>query len=147
MSIFDPRRGLFAVGGYADMPLLDSFRNNLRQSAFRLRGYAPQQFYGSDFNLLNVEYRAPLWYADRGVSTLPIFLRSLAGAVFYLNDRLPADLKIDYVSDISCPWCAIGLASLEQALERLGGRKMLTCEKLGIDAKTLAKWLAAGDED
>jgi transcriptional regulator with PAS, ATPase and Fis domain len=28
------------------------------------------------------------------------------------------------------------------ALERLGGRKMLTCEKLGIDAKTLAKWLA-----
>jgi two-component system response regulator HydG len=33
------------------------------------------------------------------------------------------------------------------ALEQLGGRKMATCEKLGIDAKTLAKWLAAGDED
>jgi two-component system response regulator HydG len=32
------------------------------------------------------------------------------------------------------------------ALERLGGRKMLTCEKLGIDAKTLAKWLAAEEE-
>jgi two-component system response regulator HydG len=32
------------------------------------------------------------------------------------------------------------------ALERLGGRKMLTCEKLGIDAKTLAKWLAADGE-
>ena len=30
-----------------------------------------------------------------------------------------AELKIDFVSDISCPWCAIGLASLEQALERL----------------------------
>jgi two-component system response regulator HydG len=29
------------------------------------------------------------------------------------------------------------------ALDKLGGRKMLTCEKLGIDAKTLAKWLAA----
>jgi two-component system response regulator HydG len=28
------------------------------------------------------------------------------------------------------------------ALERLGGRKMLACEKLGIDSKTLAKWLA-----
>jgi len=25
-------------------------------------------------------------------------------------------LKIDFVSDISCPWCAIGLAALEQAL-------------------------------
>jgi predicted DsbA family dithiol-disulfide isomerase len=30
-------------------------------------------------------------------------------------------LKIDFVSDVSCPWCAIGLASLERALERLQG--------------------------
>jgi len=30
-------------------------------------------------------------------------------------------LKIDFVSDVSCPWCAIGLASLERALERLEG--------------------------
>jgi predicted DsbA family dithiol-disulfide isomerase len=30
-------------------------------------------------------------------------------------------LKIDFVSDVSCPWCAIGLASLERALERLDG--------------------------
>ncbi len=29
------------------------------------------------------------------------------------------ELKIDFVSDVSCPWCAIGLASLEQALVRL----------------------------
>jgi Omp85 superfamily domain/WD40-like Beta Propeller Repeat len=78
-----PRRGLFAVGGYADEPLLDSFRSNLRQSAFRLRGYRPLQFFGSDFNLLNVEYRAPIWYADRGISTLPLFLRSVAGAMFF----------------------------------------------------------------
>ena len=31
-------------------------------------------------------------------------------------------LQIDFVSDVSCPWCAIGLASLEQALERLSGQ-------------------------
>ena len=30
-------------------------------------------------------------------------------------------LKIDFVSDVSCPWCAIGLASLERAIERLDG--------------------------
>lgn len=30
-------------------------------------------------------------------------------------------LKIDFVSDIACPWCAVGLASLEQALARLDG--------------------------
>lgn len=27
-------------------------------------------------------------------------------------------LRIDFVSDIACPWCAIGLASLSEALER-----------------------------
>lgn len=30
-------------------------------------------------------------------------------------------LRIDFVSDIACPWCAIGLASLRQALTRLDG--------------------------
>lgn len=30
-------------------------------------------------------------------------------------------LRIDFVSDVVCPWCAIGLASLEQALQRLQG--------------------------
>jgi len=29
-------------------------------------------------------------------------------------------LKIDFVSDVACPWCAIGLASLEEALRRVG---------------------------
>jgi len=29
-------------------------------------------------------------------------------------------LRIDFVSDIACPWCAIGLSSLQQALSRLG---------------------------
>ncbi|MCX7512319.1 DsbA family oxidoreductase [Frateuria hangzhouensis] len=33
----------------------------------------------------------------------------------------PTPLRIDFVSDVSCPWCAIGLAALEQALERLDG--------------------------
>lgn len=28
-------------------------------------------------------------------------------------------LKIDFVSDVSCPWCVIGLKSLETALERV----------------------------
>jgi len=29
-------------------------------------------------------------------------------------------LKIDFVSDVMCPWCAVGLGSLEQALGKLG---------------------------
>jgi predicted DsbA family dithiol-disulfide isomerase len=30
-------------------------------------------------------------------------------------------IKIDFVSDVSCPWCAIGLQSLQTALQRLDG--------------------------
>jgi predicted DsbA family dithiol-disulfide isomerase len=29
-------------------------------------------------------------------------------------------VKIDFVSDVSCPWCAIGLKSLEKALDAIG---------------------------
>ena len=31
-------------------------------------------------------------------------------------------LKIDFVSDIACPWCAVGLGALEKALQNLDGR-------------------------
>ena len=34
---------------------------------------------------------------------------------------MTSHLKIDFVSDVSCPWCVIGLRSLEKALERVGG--------------------------
>ena len=33
----------------------------------------------------------------------------------------PTRLRIDFVSDVVCPWCAIGLAALEQALARTRG--------------------------
>lgn len=29
-------------------------------------------------------------------------------------------MRIDFVSDIACPWCAVGLNALEQALQRIG---------------------------
>lgn len=29
-------------------------------------------------------------------------------------------MRIDFVSDVACPWCAIGFSSLERALERIG---------------------------
>jgi predicted DsbA family dithiol-disulfide isomerase len=35
-------------------------------------------------------------------------------------------LQIDFVSDVACPWCAVGLASLERALEKLGDGVQLT---------------------
>lgn len=32
----------------------------------------------------------------------------------------PVPIRIDFVSDVSCPWCAIGLKALERAIGRLG---------------------------
>ena len=29
-------------------------------------------------------------------------------------------MRIDFISDVACPWCAVGLNALEQALDRLG---------------------------
>jgi len=33
----------------------------------------------------------------------------------------PTPVRIDFVSDVSCPWCVVGLKSLEQALDKLQG--------------------------
>jgi predicted DsbA family dithiol-disulfide isomerase len=30
-------------------------------------------------------------------------------------------MRIDFVSDVACPWCAIGMSALDRALTRIGG--------------------------
>lgn len=35
-------------------------------------------------------------------------------------NQVTVPMKIDFVSDVSCPWCVIGLKSLEKALEKVG---------------------------
>jgi len=77
------KRGLYSTGGFVDQSLYDEYNSVIRQSAFVLRGYLPAQFIGTAYNLLNVEYRFPLLYADRGLSTLPLFLRTLSGVLFF----------------------------------------------------------------
>jgi len=42
-------------------------------------------------------------------------------------------LHIDIVSDIACPWCAIGYARLEQAMAELGGEMAFTVEWLPFE--------------
>lgn len=39
---------------------------------------------------------------------------------------MPTPLKIDFVSDVSCPWCAIGLSALQLALQQLEGEVSAT---------------------
>jgi predicted DsbA family dithiol-disulfide isomerase len=52
----------------------------------------------------------------------PIFQYLRQYLVFIQNSfAMAATLKIDFVSDIACPWCAVGLGALEQALAQLKG--------------------------
>jgi predicted DsbA family dithiol-disulfide isomerase len=36
--------------------------------------------------------------------------------------RVTTKLKIDFVSDVACPWCAVGLGALEKAIANLGNK-------------------------
>lgn len=139
-----PRRGLFTIGGYADEPLLDALRSNLRQSAFRLRGYAPYQFAGTDFNLMNLEYRAPILYLDRGISTLPVFVRSLSGAAFidygaaYNQLDLQDPLAIFHTGVGAELWLDVFLGYFVYANLRVGFAKGLDSEALpGVQTYTV----------
>jgi predicted DsbA family dithiol-disulfide isomerase len=46
-------------------------------------------------------------------------VRPEARGILLESATMTTALKIDFVSDISCPWCAIGLGALEQALDAL----------------------------
>ncbi len=71
------RRGAFFVGGYPEEQ--DVFRSLLARTPFGtggiLRGYRRGQFGGRYFFVGNMEYRIPLADVDRGLGTLPMFLR------------------------------------------------------------------------
>jgi predicted DsbA family dithiol-disulfide isomerase len=53
-------------------------------------------------------------------------------------------IKIDFVSDVSCPWCAIGLQSLETALQRLDAE---LAPSLTFQPFELNPQMVAGGED
>jgi predicted DsbA family dithiol-disulfide isomerase len=53
-------------------------------------------------------------------------------------------LKIDFVSDVACPWCAVGLASLERALDKLDGEVPV---EIHFHPFELNPGMAAGGQD
>jgi len=78
-------RDHYATGGYKTQPFEDTFNafiGDLNQSPIVLRGYPPAAFDGSQYNLLNFEYRFPIAFVERGISTLPLFFNSVSGTLF-----------------------------------------------------------------
>lgn len=123
------RQGVFQVGGFT----LDEDLAGLNRQQFFLRGYEFNVLAGNRFALGSVEYRFPLWYPQRGLTTfLKPFMDSLVGAVFY---------------DIGNAWD--GETDLEDFKQGVGGELRLN---IGLQGGALPMTLRVGyayglDED
>ena len=65
----------FALGGKPQQDLLDAIINSTRVGAVWLHGYSPGVVSGNQFHLFNLEYRIPLTIIEKGLSTLPFYVR------------------------------------------------------------------------
>ncbi len=80
-----PRIEQFALGGAPDsQDLVRSLIDNVRTgSTGYLRGYPPGAAVGQQYHLANIELRQELWNIERGVATLPFYLRRLHVAALF----------------------------------------------------------------
>jgi len=75
----------YSTGGYFTQGFSDTlndFTNALGQSPIVLRGYPPQAYNGSQYNLANLEYRFPIAIIERGYQTIPVFFDYVSGTLF-----------------------------------------------------------------
>jgi hypothetical protein len=78
-------RGAFVLGGWPPFSaenFLEAFRTGAQFGSVALRGYSPRARGGSQYQLVNVEYRFPIAQVRRGVSTIPLFVQRVYGDVF-----------------------------------------------------------------
>ena len=72
-------RAAFFIGGYSQQE--DVIRTLLMRTAISeagvLRGFQPGAFAGTYYTALNTEYRVPIADVERGVGTLPLFMRRI----------------------------------------------------------------------
>jgi hypothetical protein len=73
----------FFLGGVPSQDIVSAVINSTREGTGWLRGYPFASLSGSQLHLLNAEYRVPLVDIDRGVSTLPLYVRRLHLAALF----------------------------------------------------------------
>jgi len=70
------RPGGFALGGLPSQDIVMAIVNSTRVGVTGyLRGYPTRVVSGNQYHLLNLEYRQELFQVERGLATLPIYLR------------------------------------------------------------------------
>jgi hypothetical protein len=76
-------RGIFSLGGFPEVSLIDQLVNFEQQGGVALRGYPAFSIVGDRFQLLQTEYRFPLTRVLRGPGTVPVFFDRMYGLVFF----------------------------------------------------------------
>ena len=90
------RRGIFSVGGYPDTNLLDAVLDNIVLVGSALRGYAPFDRSGTQFHLMQAEYRFPILRVERGLGTFPFYVDRLWALAFAdCGDAFFGDPELD----------------------------------------------------
>lgn len=112
------RRGRFSIGGFPSQNVITAIIDRAPLGGAYLRGYGPGALVGDQFLLANVEYRFPLWYVDRGMSTLPLFARRLHAALFvdvgdaYYGTLKPERLKVGVGAELLFDWTIFFIENL-----------------------------------
>jgi hypothetical protein len=86
-----PNQWSFSVGGYNEQNIVDTILNNSSAGSASLRGYPSGAFKGSHYHSLRLSYQFPLWFAELGYGTVPVFLKRIAGLVFNDNALISYD--------------------------------------------------------
>ena len=72
------RGGSFGLGGVPSQDIVRAIVDSTRVGVTGyLRGYGPRVVAGNQVHLLNAEYRHELWTIERGLATLPVYVRRL----------------------------------------------------------------------
>jgi outer membrane protein assembly factor BamA len=74
--------GVFQLGGFPQVSLVEGLADPVILGGQALRGYAAGDRAGSQFHLVQLEYRFPIVRLNRGVLTLPVYLNRLWATVF-----------------------------------------------------------------
>ena len=60
---------------------------------------------------------------------------------------MPAPIRIDFVSDVSCPWCAVGLNALEQAIRTTGADVEIHFQPFELNPQMPAEGESIAEDD
>lgn len=94
------RDGAFTLGSAAGpQDIFDAIINSQRVGNTWLHGYPPASLRGRQFHMVNAEYRFPLATFERGLDTMPIYVRRLHAAALVdaatatFDDFDPAEIR------------------------------------------------------